>query len=305
MTDLSVEVAGVSFANPVLLASGTCNYGEELEGLTDLSRLGGLVSKTITPRPRSGNPPPRLVETAAGMLNSIGLQNPGLEAFVRDRWPRLQRLGTRVVVNIAGDSASEFAEMAARLEELEGVTALELNISCPNLRAGGMLFGTEPRAAAEVVAAVRRVTRRPIVAKLTPNVTDVTAIARAVVDAGADAVSLINTLVGMAVDLDRRRPALANVTGGLSGPAIKPVALAMVWKVHRAVSVPVIGIGGIATPRDALEFMVAGASLVQVGTASFADPNAGVEVVDGMRAYCASRGISRISALIGSLQTEN
>lgn len=305
MTDLSVEVAGVSFANPVLLASGTCNYGEELEGLTDLSRLGGLVSKTITPRPRSGNPPPRLVETAAGMLNSIGLQNPGLEAFVQDRWPRLQRLGTRVVVNIAGDSASEFAEMAARLEELEGVTALELNISCPNLRAGGMLFGTEPRAAAEVVAAVRRVTRRPVVAKLTPNVTDVTAIARAVVDAGADAVSLINTLVGMAVDLDRRRPALANVTGGLSGPAIKPVALAMVWKVHRAVSVPVIGIGGIATARDALEFMVAGASLVQVGTASFTDPNAGVGVVDGMRAYCASRGIPRVSALIGSLQTEN
>lgn len=305
MTDLSVEVAGVSFANPVLLASGTCNYGEELEGLTDLSRLGGLVSKTITPRPRSGNPPPRLVETAAGMLNSIGLQNPGLEAFVQDRWPRLQRLGTRVVVNIAGDSASEFAEMAARLEELEEVTALELNISCPNLRAGGMLFGTEPRAAAEVVAAVRRVTRRPVVAKLTPNVTDVTAIARAVVDAGADAVSLINTLVGMAVDLDRRRPALANVTGGLSGPAIKPVALAMVWKVHRAVSVPVIGIGGIATARDALEFMVAGASLVQVGTASFTDPNAGVGVVDGMRAYCASRGIPRVSALIGSLQTEN
>ncbi|MFA6111184.1 MAG: dihydroorotate dehydrogenase [Candidatus Latescibacterota bacterium] len=305
MTDLSVEIAGVPFANPVLLASGTCNYGEELEGLTDLSRLGGLVSKTITPRPRGGNPPPRLVETAAGMLNAIGLQNPGLEAFVRDRWPRLRQLGTRVVVNIAGDSASEFAEMAARLEELEGVTALELNISCPNLRAGGMLFGTEPRAAAEVVAAVRRVTRRPVVAKLTPNVTDVTAIARAVVDAGADAVSLINTLVGMAVDLDRRRPALANVTGGLSGPAIKPVALAMVWKVHRAVSVPVIGIGGIVTARDALEFMVAGASLVQVGTASFVDPNAGVEVVDGMRAYCASRGITRVSALIGSLQTEN
>jgi dihydroorotate dehydrogenase (NAD+) catalytic subunit len=305
MTDLSVEVAGVSFANPVLLASGTCNYGEELEGLTDLSRLGGLVSKTITPRPRGGNPPPRLVETAAGMLNAIGLQNPGLEAFVRDRWPRLRQLGTRVVVNIAGDSASEFAEMAARLEELEGVTALELNISCPNLRAGGMLFGTEPRAAAEVVAAVRRVTRRLVVAKLTPNVTDVTAIARAVVDAGADAISLINTLVGMAVDLDRRRPALANVTGGLSGPAIKPVALAMVWKVHRAVTVPVIGIGGITTARDALEFMVAGASLVQVGTASFADPNAGVEVVDGMRAYCASRGIPRVSALIGSLQTES
>jgi len=303
MTSLSVPFAGEEFRNPVLLASGTCNYGQELVPLTELSRLGGLVSKTITPEPRAGNKPPRIVETPAGMLNSIGLQNPGLEDFIREKWPFLAQLDTQVVVNIAGDTAEEFGEIAARLEELEGIAALELNISCPNLDQGGMLFGCDPEAAAAVVAAVRRVTQRPVIAKLTPNVTDIAEIARAVEGAGADGISLINTLVGMAIDVARRRPILGNVTGGLSGPAVKPVALAMVWKVHQAVDVPLMGIGGIATARDALEFIIAGASLVQVGTASFVDPNAGVEIVEGIQAYCEERGIEDVGSLVGSLET--
>ena len=301
MIDLSVDYAGIRFANPVLLASGTCNYGQELLPLTDLTRLGGLVSKTITPKPRGGNPPPRVVETPAGMLNSIGLQNPGIDDFIRDKWPFLSQLGTRVVVNIAGDTAEEFSALAARLEEVEGIAGLEINISCPNLRAGGMLFGCNPQAAAEVIAAVRQVTRLPVIAKLTPNVTDVTEVARAVEGAGADGISLINTLVGMAIDVERRRPVLGNITGGLSGPAIKPVALAMVWKVFQAVGVPLMGIGGIRTARDALEFILAGASLVQVGTANFIDPNAGVEIAAGLRSYCKEKGIVAISELVGCL----
>lgn len=302
MVDLSVDYAGIRFANPVLLASGTCNYGQELLPLTDLSRLGGLVSKTITPQPRAGNPPPRIVETPAGMLNSIGLQNPGIEDFIRDKWPFLARLGTRVVVNIAGDTVEEFSAMAARLEAVEGIAGLEINISCPNLKAGGMLFGCNAPAAAGVIAAVRRATRLPVIAKLTPNVTDVAEVARAVEGAGADGISLINTLVGMAVDVERRRPVLGNVTGGLSGPAIKPVALAMVWKVFRAVQVPLMGIGGIGSARDALEFIIAGASVVQVGTANFIDPNAGVEITEGLRSYCEKNGITAIRELVGSLR---
>ena len=305
MVDLTVNFAGVEFRNPVLLASGTCNYGQELMELTDLSRLGGLVSKTITPEPRAGNRPQRVVETAAGMLNSIGLQNPGLEDFIGERWPFLARLDTRVVVNIAGDTVEEFVEMVARLEEVEGIAAYELNISCPNLKEGGMLFGCNPRAAAEVVAGVRNATRLPLIAKLTPNVTDIVEVARAVAGAGADGISLINTLVGMAIDADRRRPILGNITGGLSGPAIKPVALAMVWKVSQAVDLPLMGIGGISTGRDALEFIIAGASVVQVGTASFNNPNAGLEIVEGIRVYCEENGIEEIESLVGSLEIEN
>ena len=303
MADLTIDYAGIEFRNPVLLASGTCNYGQELMELTELSRLGGLVSKTITPEPRAGNRPPRVVETAAGMLNSIGLQNPGLEAFIGERWPFLAQLDTRVVVNIAGETAEEFGEMVVRLEEVEGIAAYELNISCPNLDRGGMSFGCDPQASAQVVRAVRRKTRRPVIAKLTPNVTDIAGIARAVAGAGADGISLINTLVGMAVDVDRRRPFLGNITGGLSGPAIKPVALAMVWKVHQAVDLPLMGIGGIATGRDALEFIIAGASVVQVGTANFTNPNAGLEIVEGIRAYCEENGIEEVQSLVGSLET--
>ena len=261
------------------------------------------MTKTITPAPRGGNPPQRIIETAGGMLNAIGLQNPGLEDFVGEKWAFLAGLQMQVVVNIAGFSVDEFAFMAARLEELQGIAALEVNISCPNVEAGGDNFATRPETAAAVIAAVKRNSRRPIIAKLTPNVTDTTEIARAVVDAGADAVSLINTLVGMAIDVNSQRPILGNITGGLSGPAVKPVALAMVWKVAQAVSVPIMGIGGIATARDALEFIIAGASAVQVGTANFVNPNAGVEVVDGIQAHCDEHGIDQLASLVGSLQT--
>jgi len=300
--NLSIDFAGLALRNPVLLASGTCNYGQELQGLTDLSRLGGIVTKTITPQPRAGNRPQRIVETAAGMLNSIGLQNPGLDDFITHKWPFLRDLDTPVIVNIAGHAIEEFGEMAARLEDLDGIAALEVNISCPNVKAGGENFASNPSASAAVLEGVRRATRRPIIAKLSPNVTDIAEIARAVEGAGADAVSLINTLVGMAIDIDKRRPLLGNITGGLSGPAIKPVALAMVWKVSRAVQVPIIGLGGISSARDALEFIVAGASAVQVGTASFVNPNAGIEIVEGIRNYCAEHDIEQIGDLVGSLQ---
>ena len=303
MVDLSVNFAGIQLRNPVLLASGTCGYGEELSGLTDLSRIGGLVSKTITPEPRAGNKPRRIVETAAGMLNSIGLQNPGLDGFIERKWPYLAKLDTAVVVNIAAPTAAEHGEMAARLEALEEVAGLEVNISSPNMKDGGMLFGCSPSAAAEVIGAVRRATSLPVIAKLTPNVTDIAEIARAVEDGGADAISLINTLLGMAVDVPTRRPVLDNATGGLSGPAIKPVALAMVWKVRQAVSLPLMGLGGIMDADDALEFIIAGASTVQVGTGLFVNPNAGVEIVEGLEGYCREQGMENLGPLVGSLAT--
>jgi len=302
MADLGVQFAGIHFRNPVLLASGTCGYGKELQPLADLSRVGGLVSKTITPEPRAGNRPPRIVETPAGMLNSIGLQNPGLEGFIRDQWPFLSGLDTRVVVNIAAPTAEQHGEMAARLEALSGIAALEVNISSPNMKDGGMLFGCNPAAAAEVIGAVRRVTRLPVIAKLTPNVTDIATVARAVEEAGADGISLINTLLGMAIDVERRRPVLGNITGGLSGPAIKPVALAMVWKVRRAVKLPLMGLGGISTTADALEFILAGATAVQVGTATFFNPGAAVEITQGLEAYCQRHGVGRLASLVGAAQ---
>lgn len=301
--DLSIEIAGMALRNPVLLASGTCNYGQELQSITDLSQLGGIVTKTITPQPRAGNRPQRIVETPAGMLNSIGLQNPGLEDFVENKWPFLESLDTQIVVNIAGHTIEEFADMAARLDDVQGIAALEVNISCPNVKAGGANFANSPSASAEVIGAVRRVTQHPVIAKLSPNVTDIAEIARAAEEAGADALSLINTLVGMAIDVKNRRPLLGNITGGLSGPAIKPVALAMIWKVAQAVRIPLIGLGGICTAQDAVEFLVAGASAVQVGTASFVNPNAGVEIVEGIRRYGDECGIQHIGQLIGSLQT--
>lgn len=300
MADLSVVFAGIRFRNPVLLASGTCGYGEELQPLTDLSQVGGLVSKTITPEARAGNRPPRVFETPAGMLNSIGLQNPGLEGFIRDKWPFLSGLDTRVIVNIAAPTAEQHGEMAARLSGLAGIAALEINISSPNMKDGGMLFGCNPQAAAEVIAAVRHATRLPVIAKLTPNVTDISAVARAVEEAGADGISLINTLLGMAIDVERRRPVLGNITGGLSGPAIKPVALAMVWKVRKAVRLPLIGLGGISTATDALEFLMAGATMVQVGTATFFNPGAAAEIRAGLEAYCQRHGVERLGSLVGA-----
>ena len=301
--DLRVDVAGMELANPVLLASGTCGYGEELEPFLDLSRVGGLITKTITPEPRAGNKPPRIVETPSGMLNAIGLQNPGLEGFVRDKWPFLAQLKTKIIVNIAAPTTEEHGDMTSRINDLEGVAGIEVNISCPNIKEGGVLFGCSPTASAGVIDVVRKRTQLPVIAKLTPNVTDITQIARAVVDAGADAVSLINTLVGMAVDLDGRRPVLGNVTGGLSGPAIKPVALAQLWKVSQAVSVPLLGLGGISTSRDALEFLVTGATAIQVGTASFVRPTAAGDIVDGISDYCRDAGIFRVRDLVGTLRS--
>ena len=302
MTDLTTNFAGIELRNPVLLASGTCGYGEELAPFLDLARLGGIVTKTITPQPRAGNAPPRIVETAAGMLNSIGLQNPGLDGFVQDKWPYLARLQTEIIVNIAAPTADLHRDMSARLEDVEGIAAIEVNISSPNMKDGGMLFGCSPTASREVIAAVRSATRRPVIAKLTPNVTDIVAIAHAVVDGGADGISMINTLLGMAVDWRSRKPVLGNVTGGLSGPAIKPVALALLWKVRQAVDVPIMGMGGIATAEDALEFLVAGATAAQVGTSTFVEPGAAADIVAGIESHCDNAGIARVEELVGTLR---
>jgi dihydroorotate dehydrogenase (NAD+) catalytic subunit len=286
--------------NPVLSASGTFGYAQEFERYLDLNRMGAIVVKTITRRPRPGNPPPRIVETPAGMLNAIGLQNVGIEAFIAEKLPYLRRLAPPLIVNVAGESIEDFRELTKRIGDQEGVAGIELNISCPNV-AGGLDFSTDPALAHRVVKAAREVTALPLIPKLSPNVTDITAIARAVAEAGADAVSLINTLVGMAIDVRTRRPRIANGTGGLSGPAIRPVAVRMVWQVARAVKLPIIGMGGIVTADDAVEFLLAGATAVAVGTASFLDPGAAVQVIDGLDRYCASQGVGQIRTLVGAL----
>ena len=300
--DLGVDVGPLHLKNPVLAASGTFGYGQEFETVMDLSRLGGIVTKAITLEPRLGNPTPRIVETASGMLNSIGLANVGVAAFVRDKMPFLRSCGTAVIVNVAGRSMDEYVEVARRLDDCPGIHALEINISCPNVKEGGLAFGADPKVAAAVIEAVRGVTQLPLIAKLTPNVTDIAGIAEAVQEVGADAVSLINTLVGMAIDVTRRRPELGGVTGGLSGPAIKPVALAMVWKVAQAVRIPVIGMGGIMTAEDALEFMMAGAVAVQVGTANFVDPTSTIWIVEGLEDYLRERGMGSVKEIIGALE---
>lgn len=298
--DLTTSICGLELRNPVMMASGTFGHAAEYAGLVDLSRLGGVVTKTITRHPRAGNPPPRTAETPSGMLNSIGLTNPGLEGFVAEKLPLLAELPTSVVVSIAGTSSEEFAEMAKAFDGRPGVDALELNISSPNMKDGGMLFGCRESSAREVTEAVKRATSLPVIVKLTPNVTDIVAIASAVEEGGADGIAMINTLLGMAIDVDSRRSILGNVTGGLSGPAIRPVALAMVWKVASRVSIPVFGMGGIQTAEDALAFLIAGASAVQVGTATFVDPWAAVEIVDGIADYC-SRNELLLGDLVGSL----
>ena len=301
--DLSTKIAeGLMLRNPVMMASGTFGHGAEYADLFDVGKIGGVVTKTITRYPRAGNPPPRTVETPAGMLNAIGLTNPGIDAFIAEKIPPLAALNTARIVSIAGTSNREFADMAARFNDIEGVDGLELNISSPNMKDGGMLFGCSERAAHNVTCAVKAVSHLPIIVKLTPNVTDIAGIAAAVEEGGADGIALINTLLGMAIDIDARRPILGNIPGGLSGPAIKPVALAMVWKVAARVSVPVIGMGGIATARDAIEFLIAGASAIQVGTATFVHPFAALEVLNGIASYCKTHQIDRIADLIGSMQ---
>ncbi|MEF3168560.1 MAG: dihydroorotate dehydrogenase [Deltaproteobacteria bacterium] len=295
LPDLSVAIGPLRLKNPVLLASGTCGYGTELADLVDLGALGGIVLKGISLRPRPGNPPPRIVETPSGLLNAIGLENVGVEAFLREKLPALKGLHTCIVANILGEGVEEYKELARILDSEGGVNAIEVNISCPNVKTGGSAFGTDPKAAAEVTQAVRESTGLPLIVKLSPNVTDITTIARSVEKAGADALSLVNTLLGMAIDIRRRRPALANIFGGLSGPAIRPVALRMVWQTVRAVEIPVIGIGGIGTAEDAIEFLMAGARAVQIGTATLVNPQASIQVVSGIERFMKEEGFARIT----------
>jgi dihydroorotate dehydrogenase (NAD+) catalytic subunit len=300
--DLRVDIGSLMLRNPVLTASGTFGYAREFEELVNLHRLGGVIVKGISLEPRPGNPPQRIVETACGMLNAIGLQNVGVEQFIVQKMEYLRHLQTPVIVNILGDSVEEYREIAARLAGVEGIAALEVNISCPNVKKGGVAFGTDPLMAAAATSAVKQAADVPVMVKLSPNVSDIAAIARAVEDAGADSISLINTLIGMAIDLESRKPVLANVIGGLSGPAIKPVALRMVFEVARSVQIPVIGIGGIESGEDALEFMLAGATAVQIGTANFINPKVSEEVVDSIGDYVQNQGLSSVRELIGALQ---
>ncbi len=299
--DLRTDIGGLVLENPVMTASGTFGYGAEFDGLVDLKRLGAIVVKGVSLQPSAGNPPPRIVETACGMLNAIGLENVGLDAFITDKLPFLTQLGVPLIVNIYGKTVEEYARLAGLIDALAAVAAVEVNISCPNVSAGGIAFGVNPMAAAGVVQAVRAQTSKPLMVKLTPNVTDVVEIARSCQAAGADSLSLINTLSGMAIDSERRRPRLANIIGGLSGPAIKPVALRMVWQVAAAVDIPVIGIGGIFTATDALEFIIAGAAAIQVGTANFVNPAATTDMIDGLIDYMQRHEIARMQELIGSL----
>jgi dihydroorotate dehydrogenase (NAD+) catalytic subunit len=299
--DLSVQLGRLRLPNPILVASGTFGYAREMGGLVRLERLGGIIPKTITKAPRAGNAPWRTIETPAGMLNSIGLDNDGLEAFIEHHLPYLAGLGPPVIVSIAGRTSEEFVEMTARLDSAVGIAAIELNISCPNV-SHGVDLGVDPEMCRRVVIGCRRACHLPIIAKLTPNVTDITTIAKAAADAGADAVSAINTVLGMSVDWRRRRPMLGNVVGGLSGPAIKPIALRCVHQIARAVKVPVIAIGGIATIDDVMEFLVAGASAVQIGTANFYNPTATMQILDALPAALSSANVSRVVDVVGTLQ---
>ncbi len=298
---LDVQLGRLRLANPITVASGTFGYAREMAGLVDLSRLGGILPKTITQQPRLGNPPPRTVETTGGMLNSIGLDNDGIEAFLERQLPYLASLETAVIVSIAGKTADEFLAMAGRLEGVAGIAALELNMSCPNV-SGGVDFGTSAELCEKVVSGVRKACSFPILAKLTPNVTDVTAIARAAEAGGADALSLINTCLGMAVNWRRRRPVLGNVLGGLSGPAIKPIALRIVYQVARAVKIPLVGVGGIASVDDVMDFLVTGATAVQIGTANFYNPKVSMQILDALPTALAELGANSVSEVVGTLQ---
>jgi dihydroorotate dehydrogenase (NAD+) catalytic subunit len=300
--DLTVALGPLALANPVMTASGTFGYAAEFANLVSLNRLGAVVVKGVSIEPRPGNPPPRIVETACGMLNAIGLENVGVERFITDKMPFLRTCGCRIIVNILGDSIEEYAVLAGKLSAIAGIDGLEINISCPNVKKGGVAFGTVPDMAAAVTRAVKQETDLPVIVKLSPNVTDIATMAKAVEESGADAISLINTLIGMAIDAGTRRPKLANVIGGLSGPAIKPVALRMVWQVASTVAIPVIGIGGIGTAEDAIEFLLAGATAVQVGTANFYNPAAAEQIIAGIEDYLRQQGESSVRAIVGSLR---
>jgi dihydroorotate dehydrogenase (NAD+) catalytic subunit len=299
MVKLDFRIGNLEFKNPVLTASGTCGYGTELDDFIDVSRLGGIVVKGTTMEPREGNKYPRMAETPSGMLNSVGLQNKGIDFFEKNIYPRLAEYNTNVIVNVNGSYIEDYVNLASRLDKLEKIPAIELNISCPNVKMGGMAFGTNLESAREVTKAVRAVYSKILIVKLSPNVTNVADFARVAEEEGADSISLINTLLGMAVDIDKMKPSLATITGGLSGPAVKPVALRMVWQVSRSVKIPVIGMGGIMNASDAIEFILAGAAAVQVGTASFIDPMTSVKVLEGIENYMVKKGFSDIRELVG------
>lgn len=301
MVNLQTNISKLSLKNPVLTASGTFGYGSEYSDLIDLSQLGGIIVKGTTLEPRQGNDYPRLAETPSGMLNAVGLQNKGVDYFISNIYPTIKDIDTEIIVNVSGASINDYVAVAERIAELDKIHAIEVNISCPNVKQGGMAFGTTCEGAAEVTRAIRKVYDKTLIVKLSPNVTDIVSIAKAVEAEGADSVSLINTLLGMAIDVERQRPILSTITGGLSGPAVRPVAVRMVWQVAKAVKIPVIGLGGIMSGRDALEFILAGATAIQVGTANFINPRVTIEIIDYIEDYCARHGVTDIKDLIGAV----
>jgi dihydroorotate dehydrogenase (NAD+) catalytic subunit len=301
MLDTSVKIGNLVLKNPVLTASGTFGYGEEFNDFLDLNALGGFIVKGTTLLPREGNPYPRMAETPSGMLNAVGLQNKGVDYFIENIYPRIKDLKTHIMVNVSGSAIEDYVQTVEKLNELEAIPAIELNISCPNVKEGGMAFGTSCDSAAAVVKAVRNAYKKVLIVKLSPNVTSISDIAQAVEDAGADAVSLINTLLGMAIDAEKQKPILSTITGGLSGPCVKPIALRMVWQVSKAVKIPIIGLGGIMNATDAIEFMLAGASAVQVGTANFIDPQISIKIIHGIEEYLNRKGVQNIGDIIGKI----
>ncbi len=302
MASLNVNIGKLAMSNPVMTASGTFGYGLEFQDFIDLTKIGGIIVKGTTLQPREGNPYPRMAETPMGMLNAVGLQNKGVHYFVEHIYPQIKDIRTNMIVNVSGSQVEDYAETAGIINELENIPAIELNISCPNVKQGGMAFGVSAHGAAEVVSAVRKVYKKTLIVKLSPNVTDITEIAKAAEASGADSVSLINTLLGMAIDAEKRKPVLSTVTGGMSGAAVKPIALRMVWQVAKAVKIPVIGLGGIMNWKDAVEFLLAGATAVQIGTANFIDPTVTVKVSEGINAYLDRHGYSSVNDIIGALE---
>lgn len=303
--DLSVNISGIRMKNPVMVASGTFGYGEEYKSFFDLRELGAIVTKSITLFPKNGNSPPRIYETPSGMLNAIGLQNVGLERFINEKMPFLRSLGIPIIVSISGEEIDEYVELASELNSVDGISGIEVNISCPNVAKGGMMFGSEPSMTYELVKSVRSATSLPLIVKLSPNVTNITKIASSAEHAGADILSLINTLLGMAVDIHTRRPRLKNITGGLSGPAIRPIAIRMVWQVKRSVNLPIIGMGGIMNAEDALEFIITGANAVAIGTANFVNPVATKEIISGIEDFLVQNNLKSVNELVGTLNVNN
>ena len=303
MVELNCKIGELSLQNPVLTASGTFGYGTEYADIVDLNRLGGIIVKGTTLNAREGNDYPRMAETPSGMLNAVGLQNKGVDYFIEHIYPTIKDYNTQIIVNVSGASVNDYVAVAEKLSSLDKINAIEVNISCPNVKQGGMAFGTTCEGAAEVTREIRRVYGKTLIVKLSPNVTDIVSIAKAVEAEGADSVSLINTLLGMAIDVERQRPILSTITGGLSGPAVRPVAVRMVWQVAKAVNIPVIGLGGIASGRDAMEFILAGATAIQVGTYNFVNPHVTMEIIDYMQDYCSRHGVRNISELVGAVNT--